>query len=792
MRSTFMLEQRYRQLTGGQTDEHGGLIYESPGMHKDIAKTLLARARSGDEALPSALPSAPALSFYEIKPELYGLPCRRPPYEGADQREPGRIVHSLVLPDADLDTISWLPIALLRASFWHIGPFSEERSFADVMKVANSPLPAPHATREFVLSSSEGALLLAFLLQALIDRQKTRKNVILVGDEDAVAHWIEALCLALPLVVRRQITFSTCEPEPEECYHCSVIGVRPKARARWSELSDRFHVIDLNSPIFEPVAADCLGARIGRAFCEDDSEWMAALDRMAARLLIRTFRDLERLMETRGDMLEARQPVTEAAAPVSGNNLASRVRSTGESGMDAVWDDIANDALALAQTGDMSVWLALADWSHDYSPAYLSHRLIDTIKTAGPDHLQAIGAILDCLATTKTGPLTTFFEACIALLTRSLQVRPSLWADDMRRCADVLLRSRDEHNLMPLLLDPLKENPAALMPTLRHILSANRSLSYLAASQFFNSRTLLKPEILNVNLREPALFGFFEEIFENAHKSGRLASLTRDFMDSIDRKRHPRDARHALGLALTCLQRSSASQSEYQELLACIPEIAEYPDQHGRYLLAVLSDSPIMVLPSNVDFQALWNSLNAQAAGTMTSVRPILTYKLTKAHNVCTSGGGQGWHEARATLRVTNLNIPQDDYRSYVSQVLRLLIATKEPLVEDSSLVDTFGIESLLPLFVDEYCAYLESYRGKTDLYGSAASVVVALGERFHFSPATQDLAARIIRHVGGDCGDEMHKMFRKRYESNPKGMAWWKGVDRSSGRSLLGKILNR
>ena len=780
-------------MTGGQTDSRDGLIYESPGMHKDIAKTLLARARSGDEALPSALPSAPALSFYEIKPELYGLTCRRLPYEGADEREPGRIVHSLVLPDADLDTISWLPIALLKASFWNIGPFSEERSFADVMKVANSPLPEPEATREFVTSLSHGPSLLAFLLQALIDRQTTRKSVLLVGDEEAVAHWIEALCLALPTVVRRQITFSTCEPEPEECYHCSVIGVRPNARARWSELSDRFHVIDLKSPIFDPATADCLGARIGRAFCESDLGWTAALNRMSERLLIRTFRDLERLMATRGDMLEARHSAPETiAAPTGAGALSSRVLSTGESGMDAVWEDIVDDSLALAEMGDMSVWLALADWSHDHSPAYLSHRLVDVTSVAGPDRLQTIGAILDCLATTKTGPLTVFFQACIALLMRSLVVRPSLWAEDMRRCADVLLRSRDEHNLMPLLLDPLKENPGALMPTIRHILMANRSLSYLAASQFFGSRMLLKAEILNVNLREPALFGFFEEIFAEAHKSGTLAALTRDFMDAIDRKRHPRDARHALGLALTCLQRTGAPQSEYQELLSCVPEIAEYPDQHGRYLLAVLSDSPIMVLPSNVDFQALWNSLNAQAAGTMTSVRPILTYKLTKANNVCTSSGGQGWHEARATLRMTNLNIPEDDYRSYVSQVLRLLITTKEPLIEDSSLVDAFGIESLLPAFVEEYCVYLDAYRGKTDLYGSAASVVVALGERFHFNHATQDLAARIIRHVGGDCGDEMHKMIRKRYESNPNGMTWWKGVDRSTGRSLLGKLLNR
>ena len=340
----------------------------------------------------------------------------------------------------------------------------------------------------------------------------------------------------------------------------------------------------------------------------------------------------------------------------------------------------------------------------------------------------------------------------------------------------------------PALFTERRDDIDGLKLILRRLIQENRPATAAAA----HSLGRVVPEHVDAMVAcvlDPSLGQFSSEVIDAANEARGLPAATRALLNAVGKGRRNHDARHVLTIALNTLQRAAAPLADYEDFFTTSQELLRYPDLHGRYLLAVLSQSPVTILPHHDDFVALWRSLNAQSAGTMSSVRPILTYKLSKARDDISRSGSLGWAAVRGSLRIAGLEMPADDYRAYVAQAFQLLIDSKLDMVEDSSLYDTLASEAHADVFVDEFCRYLDHYRADKDLYGSAASVIVAFGERSQFNSASQRPASRIVRHVGGSFRSEIHTSMKPRYPRKSPGADWWSAVYRNSSGGLAGLL---
>ena len=340
----------------------------------------------------------------------------------------------------------------------------------------------------------------------------------------------------------------------------------------------------------------------------------------------------------------------------------------------------------------------------------------------------------------------------------------------------------------PALFKERRDDIDNLKLILRRLIAENMPAT-IAAARSMGPSVPEHVDALVACVLDPSLGQFSSEVIDAANEARCLPAATRALLNAVGQGRRNHDARHVLTIALNTLQRASAPLADYEAFYATSAELLRYPDLHGRYLLAILSQSPVTILPHHDDFVALWRSLNAQSAGTMSSVRPILTYKLTKGRDEIARSGKLGWAAARETMRVFHLQMPEEDYRSYLTQALQMLVDTGLDMVPDSGLYDTLGSEQHVDTFVEEYCRYLDAYRDKTDLFGSAASIVLALGDRSQFSKATQKPAARIVRHVGGDFRTEFNNSAKSIYAPKSPGVAWWKSVYRSTSTGIAGLL---
>ena len=192
----------------------------------------------------AAVEEAPvSLSFYHLGDKCFGVTNSR--YLGKDYtgRWGNFFAHTVVFKSADLVEIDYSPIVLFGQKFWVIQEPDNQATLP--LKLESFPKTAAinaSIISKFFVETPERSIQLGLILQAVIDKKTTGRQIILVDSPMNIPKWIYAINVALPPLVRPSLTFSTYERDPSTV-NVDIVGMYPGEAETYKTGTHRFQFL---------------------------------------------------------------------------------------------------------------------------------------------------------------------------------------------------------------------------------------------------------------------------------------------------------------------------------------------------------------------------------------------------------------------------------------------------------------------------------------------------------------------------------------------------------------------